>query len=241
MKIAEKIRRKNDNRGGESAVTIAFFGDSITEGCFDVFINEEGRVDTEVDPTLVYHTELKRILGRMFVRCPINIINAGISGANIIGSLERIDRDVIRHGADLCVISFGSNDMMMGIKGLEDYKAAMRKAVKKLLDADIEVIVMSAPMNCTRVSHRFRNEKQLADIAADVSANVKSGVLGAYVRAAGEVANELSVPFLDIYSRNERLWKLGADVDALLANSINHPDGEEHKRFALELVDIMFG
>lgn len=239
MRIIEKIRRKAENRHGEGAVTLAFLGDSITEGCFDVYVDRFGKVCTYVDESRVYHAEIKHIFGKLYPDCALNIINAGISGANARGSLGRVERDVISHGADFALVSFGSNDMSEGFEGVAEFKKNMSEIVRKLLGADIEVMVMSAPMNCTYVSHLL-HEKELRDIAEVISGRVNAGVLKAYAKAAGEVAEECGVRFLDLYAEWERLYNAGVDVTALLENHINHPNGDMHKEMASLIVREMF-
>ena len=239
MKIIEKISRKASDRHNHPAVTIAFLGDSITEGCFDVYMDDNGKIATYVDQARVYHTVVKEIFGKLYPACPVNIINAGISGANARGSVARVERDVISHSPDLCVVSFGSNDMLGGEEGLGGFRDAMSEIVDKLVGSGCEVIVMSAPMNCTRVSGMLR-DKPLIDIAKRVADNVNGGILKKYCETAGEVARAAGVPFLDMYSRWERLNSCGVDTDALLENHINHPGTEMHRYTAMLLVECMF-
>lgn len=239
MKIIEKISRKANDRQGNPAVTVAFFGDSITEGCFDVYIDDSGKIATYVDQARVYHTVVKEIFGKLYPACPVNIINAGISGANAKGSVARLERDVISHRPDLTVVSFGSNDMLGGDEGLGAFSDAMSEIVNKLVESGSEVIVMSAPMNCTRVSGML-HDKELRDIAKRVSDNVNGGILKKYCEAAGEVAKGAGVPFLDMYSRWEKLQSSGVDIDSLLENHINHPGTEMHRYTAMLLVECMF-
>ena len=65
MKIIEKISRKANDRHNHPAVTIAFLGDSITEGCFDVYMDDNGKIATYVDQARVYHTVVKEIFGKL--------------------------------------------------------------------------------------------------------------------------------------------------------------------------------
>ena len=239
MRIIEKIRRKNENRHAEPAVSIAFFGDSITEGCFDIYYDENGVLRTYVDCERVYHTVLKNMLGKLYPECPVNIINAGISGANADHSRKRLERDVIMHRPDMCVVSFGSNDMQNGDEGLESFKASLKEIVTRLQAEGIEVLVLSAPMNCTKVTYQLKDEN-LRGIAARVADKVNSGVLKRYAAASGEVAAECGAEFVDAYSRWERMYLAGVNTDALLENHINHPNGDMHKVTAYWILEKMF-
>ena len=42
MKIIDKIKKKTLDICGEKPVTIAFLGDSVTQGCFECYFDEEG-------------------------------------------------------------------------------------------------------------------------------------------------------------------------------------------------------
>ena len=79
MKIAEKLNANRDIRGA-APVTIAFLGDSVTQGCFECFINEAGEIDTVFDYKNSYSTRMKELLNILYPEVQINIINSGISG-----------------------------------------------------------------------------------------------------------------------------------------------------------------
>ena len=49
MKITEKLRAKANNLIGESPVAIAFLGDSVTQGCFDVYPTSPDSLQTYFD------------------------------------------------------------------------------------------------------------------------------------------------------------------------------------------------
>ena len=236
MKIAEKLANKSRDHGAEG-VTIAFLGDSVTQGCFEIY-RKNGEIETVYDKKSGYQRHLFDILALLYPDVTVNIINAGISGANADHSRKRLERDVIMHRPDMCVVSFGSNDMQNGDEGLESFKASLTEIVTRLKDAEIEVLVLSAPMNCTKVGYMLKDEK-LREIAARVADKVNSGVLKRYAAAAGEVAKECGVAFVDAYARWERLYLAGVDTDALLENHINHPNGEMHKATASWILDRM--
>ena len=48
MKIIDKLNAKQDIYG-EKPVTIAFLGDSVTQGCFECYIKEDGKIETVFD------------------------------------------------------------------------------------------------------------------------------------------------------------------------------------------------
>ena len=77
MKILKKIVEKSKNLKNAEAVTIAFLGDSVTQGCFECYLTETS-LDTVFDERSSYSNRLKEILHILFPSVQINIINAGM-------------------------------------------------------------------------------------------------------------------------------------------------------------------
>ena len=50
MKIASRLGSRNGDARAHRPVLIACLGDSVTHGCFEVFINRFGNIDTEYRP-----------------------------------------------------------------------------------------------------------------------------------------------------------------------------------------------
>ncbi len=73
-------------------VTIAFLGDSVTQGCFALYKNENGNLQTIFDKNNAYHAHLEKILAILYPTVPVNIINAGISGDVVPHALTRLQR-----------------------------------------------------------------------------------------------------------------------------------------------------
>ena len=46
LKIIELLRQKNQNLYGAKPVTIAFLGDSVTQGCFELYQLPQGGLQT---------------------------------------------------------------------------------------------------------------------------------------------------------------------------------------------------
>ena len=92
MKIIEKLAEKEHDMYGKAPVTIAFLGDSVTHGCFEVYRVGENGLDTVFEAENSYSHKVKTILHTLFPRTQINVIGAGISGDNAANGLTR-DRD----------------------------------------------------------------------------------------------------------------------------------------------------
>ena len=113
MEILRKIAANKHN----PPTTIAFIGDSVTQGCF------RDRCDYDA----VYHNVLRR---KLQILCPdsvINVINAGMRGTSSDYGAQRLQRDVISKNPDLCVVCFGLNDVTRLEKGLQLYIDSLSK------------------------------------------------------------------------------------------------------------------
>lgn len=240
MKIIEKFKDKVQDCDNAPAVTIAFLGDSITQGCFDVYIDENNKIQVYTDYEAVYHNKIKKIFSKLYPTVPLNIINAGISGNCAWDAYNRMEKDVIKHGPDLCVISFGANDAYFDNGNcIEKSMEYIRMIIDKLQQNNIEVILMTQSMMCTRVSKQL-TDPHLRKIAEGVSKFENEGIFEKYMEEAKKVAKEKGVPVCDVYTKWRKLYDSGVDVTKLLANHINHPEEDMHWLFAYSLVETMF-
>jgi len=240
MKIIEKLAEKATGSGlyGAPIPTIAFLGDSVTQGCFEVYRSDEKCIDTVFDRAHAYHTYLAEILAGVFPKAPLNIINAGISGDSTDGALKRLERDVLCHNPDLTVVCFGLNDCNRGMDNLENYASNLRTILQKLLAAGGEVILMTPNMMNTYVDYRLQDDL-IKDLAARIAQRQVNGVLDAYMNAARAVADDCGVPVCDVYAKWKRMAELNVNTTALLSNHINHPTREMNYLFAYSLFDTM--
>ncbi len=240
MKIIEKLAAKasGSGLGAHPIPTIAFLGDSVTQGCFETYRSDEKCIDTVFDRAHAYHTYLAQILAHVFPKAPVNIINAGISGDNTDGALNRIERDVLCHNPDLTVVCFGLNDCGRGMENLAHYADNLRKIFAKLTEAGGEVIFMTPNMMNTYVDYRIQDDI-LKDLAKRFGQKQTEGVLDAYMDAARAAAEEYGVPVCDVYAKWKRMAALNVNTTALLSNHINHPTREMNYLFAYSLFDTM--
>ncbi len=237
MKIINKLRAKAEAINDHPPVTIAFLGDSVTQGCFDVYMTGPNSLETYFDVNNAYHTKVRKILGMLFPKAPVNIINAGISGGSAAVGLERLERDVLRFSPDLCVVCFGLNDS--NVTDIETYKKSMDEIFDRLQKADIEVILMTPNMMCNKVSCHIK-EPFIRQVAENISKREIDGTLEAFLSAAKELAAARSIPVCDCYSKWKLLEKSGVEITDLLANHINHPTPDMNWMFAYSLVETMF-
>ena len=238
MEIMKKIAAKAAKLGSAKIPTIAFLGDSVTQGCFECYRKSDGGIETVFDKNHAYHRYIDRIFSMLYTNVPLNIINAGISGGTAEAGLERLERDVLCHKPDLTVVCFGLNDCIAGIAKLDKYKESLRKIFTALQENGSEVIFMTANMVNTAISCHLSDDL-LQTIAGKSMNRQKEGVLKAYFDGAKEVATACNVKICDVHAKWEMLYANGVDVTELLANKINHPTREMNWLFAYELVNTM--
>ncbi len=240
MKITEKFKAKAENLTANAPITIACLGDSVTQGCFDLYRTNEQVIQTYFDSENAYHAHLHKMLSMLFPNVPVNIINAGISGDSAPRGLARLERDVIKFSPDLCIVCFGLNDSSIAAESsFEDYTASMEKIFKTLIENNIEVIFMTPNMMCTSVSCHLTDEgfRGIAENTANVQ---NSGKLEKFLTAAKSIAKNLNIPVCDCYEKWIALHKGGVDITELLANRINHPTPQMNYLFAYSLLETIF-
>lgn len=238
MKVLEKIVEKSKNLYGAKTPVIAFLGDSVTQGCFEVYLKNDGNIETVFDAEGAYHAYLQKILSTLFPNVPVTMINAGISGDSAEGGLARLGRDILPYAPDLTVVSFGLNDAAQGMDRLPRYKKALGEIFRILKESGSEVIFLTENMMNTEVSCHIQEEaiRALAEKLKDVQT---AGILDAFFAEAKKTAEECSVKVCDVYEKWKRMNALGVDTTALLSNHLNHPIREMNKMTAFLLADML--
>lgn len=237
MKIMQQFaaRAKDPALG---PVTLAFLGDSVTQGCFEVYRKPDGTVETVYHQEYAYHACLRRMLGRLYPSVPVNVINAGRSGDSAPGGLARLERDVLRRNPDLAVVCFGLNDAMQGMEHLPRYRRALEEIFAALARADVETICLTPNMMAPETRVRIE-DPEIGRIAGEAVRVQNDGTFDAYMEAARAASAAHGVAVCDCYARWKRLQRWGADIPGLLANQINHPLREMHWLFASALLETM--
>lgn len=239
MKIIQKIANKSKNIYENSPVTIAFLGDSVTQGCFECYFDEQNVIQTVFDARNAYPTHIKEILNKLFPSAQINIINSGISGDNAVNGNNRFERDVAPFTPDLVVVAFGLNDSTQGKEKIDQYTTALKNIFKKVENIGAECIFVFQNMMNTRVSCHLK-EQQEKELAKSFAYIQNEGVLDFYYERAKLIAKECNVPFCDIYGVWKKMYKNEVDITELLSNKYNHPIREFHYYTAMKVVEKMF-
>lgn len=237
MKITEKLAAKLQNNWEERGLTLAFLGDSVTQGCFEIYSKRNGDLETVYDQEHTYHKYVQKLLSTLYPSVPISIINAGISGGSADHGRQRLEDHVLRYHPDLTVVCFGLNDATSAELSL--YLDALREIFTRLQQAGSEVIFMTPNMMSTKVSDHL--DPEFHPIAERFAVIQKGGKLASYLQAAKDLCAELGVPVCDCYAKWMRLYEIGVDTTDLLANYLNHPTRDMNWLFAWSLVETMLG
>lgn len=207
---------------------IAFFGDSITEGCFELVYNEKGKIENIYDKEAVYWALLKKKILINAKVATVEITNAGVAGDTSANGLLRLQKDVIDKHPDLTVVCFGLNDACM--RQPEKYAENMSRIFDQLKSAEIPTILMTPNMMNTYIHQNTLPE--LIGIAKDTSDCQNSGIMDLIVKRGKECAKEYGCYISDAYIFWKRMEMCGIDTTALLCNRINHPSRDMHHLFA---------
>lgn len=238
MKIVELLKAKQEDLRANPPVTIAFLGDSVTQGCFECYLDQNDGIETVFDYSNAYSTRVREILNRMYPKVQVNVINSGISGDSAVRGVLRVERDVLAYRPDLAVISYGLNDSMGGLEKLDNYTEALAKIFASLQEAGVETVFLTQNFMCSMDSPLLSNEyPKLKRIAQKAQIIQNDGVLKAYFEAAKRICAEYGVRVCDLYTIWEKMSAAGVNTTDLLSNYINHPIREYHVYAAIKLVE----
>ena len=211
---------------------IGFFGDSITEGCFEI-VTVNGRTEILRDKPACYASRVEDGLRREYPGTAFEFFNAGISGNAAADGLGRIQTAVLDRNPDLVVLCFGLNDVYY--RDPEVFAGRLGEMFRMLREKGVSVVYMT-PNMLNRYVSPYVNEA-VTETARDCADCQNSGVLDRYLDAARAKAAEYGVPVADAYARWKALDAYGVDTTQLLCNWINHPSRKMHALFA----DVLLG
>ncbi|MBQ9388106.1 MAG: hypothetical protein IJU01_05535, partial [Lachnospiraceae bacterium] len=81
MKFTELLKKKTADNPGTKAPVIAFLGDSVTQGVFEVY-QKGGEMTGEFDSVKAYPESVQELLARMYPSAPVSVGNAGVQGGS---------------------------------------------------------------------------------------------------------------------------------------------------------------
>ena len=128
-RVMEKLKNGNP-------AILAFLGDSVTQGCFEISFSREDVLETSYRQRQGYPHKLGEILSYLYPKASVNILNYGVSGETASMGLRRID-EMLSHKPDGVVVCFGLNDAGSGMDGLEAYRENLRSIFERLSKVDV--------------------------------------------------------------------------------------------------------
>ena len=241
MKIIEKIAQRQQDQYSIAPATIAFLGDSVTHGAFELFnYNGVAGMETTHEFPSAYPTRLREMLNFLYPKAQINIINAGIAGDNAKGGLKRLEQDVLQYKPDLVIVSFGLNDAGVGgLQGKDEYVKTIQEILLKIKESGAEAIYLTENYMNSRVSLKLAQSEYLTGVAKDCCITQNEGHLKAYFEAAKKMCSEINVPVCDIYHAWEMMEQCKVDTTSLLSNHLNHPVRAMHYYTAVKLLEVI--
>lgn len=223
-KLTYKIKNKKP-------LTIAFLGDSVTQGCFELRIADGKGYEPVYRPWEAYSKKLQQIFEYCISDMPINILNYGMSGNTAAMGLVRID-EMLCHKPDIVIVCFGLNDVNKGMAGIQEYEEALKEIFKKV--DGIQTIFMTPNMMNT-CADAFETNTEIIKLMNETANRQNSGVMDAYMTYAKKICDEYNIEVCDCYSIWKNMENNGINTTRLLSNAINHPKEEMHWLFAYEL------
>lgn len=236
-KFVDKLIESEKDPFSNPPATAVFFGDSVTKGCFEIYMKNEKTIETVYEPWNSYSAKFLRIMNTLYPRAQCNVINSGISGDYTKSAVARLERDVLSRNPDLVVVCFGLNDCSTAENAVK-YGENLRIIFKEIQAAGIDCIFMTPNMLNTYVSSEIK-EPLLKNIGAKLAESFNSGVFDVYMDRAARVAAEEGVMVCDCYTIWKTLYEHGVDTTLLLSNRLNHPQRDFHLMFAYELVKTL--
>ncbi len=241
FKIVDIINDKQNNSpvpNPTKPATIAFLGDSVTQGCFGCYKTQVDAIETDFCESEAYSEKLKKIIHNFYPRAQVNIINSGISGDRSSLGIKRLERDVLSYNPDLVVVCYGLNDCFEE-KLRNELFENLPKIFDEIKSRGIDCIYMTPNMMCKYVSGRLF-DKDLRKLAEDIMKIQNEGIFDKFIDDIKGICKEHDVPVCDAYSVWKKMDKNGADVTELLSNYLNHPTKEMHWLFAAMLFNKIF-
>ena len=239
-KFLEKAIAKNKDVHNKPAPVMVCLGDSVTQGCFELYNPTPTTIETSFEQQYAYSQLLKNAFNLLYPRANAAIINSGHSGGTAKQGLERLERDVFCFNPDLVIVAFALNDSGGGLDGLPTFKDSLKGIFEACHARGIDCMYVTPNMMNTYTSGKIADpvSRRLAENFAD--RQKQDGLLDIYVEGAREVARECGVGICDVYGAWKRLAQCGVDTTDLLSNYLNHPIRPLQQLIANKILEELF-
>lgn len=216
----------------KKSTKIVFFGDSVTEGCFEIYPCAYG-FETVRRPENGYAAKTVKALRQKHGELSFEYENDAKSGLSAYTALSLIDT-LAQYKPDIAVLCFGLND---ALHSEERFGTALGDMFTKLKSRIPTVIYMTPNMMNTYLHPQTlpcacKVAKKTMEVQTD-------GKFDRMMEHAKRLCRENGVILCDAYSRWKSLYESGIDTTELLVNKINHPTAEMHDLFAEMLTEVL--
>lgn len=205
---------------------IVLFGDSVTEGCFEL-VRINGKVEIIRDVPSVYGSLLEKDLKRLYPNKDLVFVNHGLSGRNSFEATKCFDELVLKENPDLVIMCFGLNDVCS--RDLKLFRNCQKEMLGKLKKNNIKTIVMT-PNTMNYYISKYEVSELLVT-AKDCASCQNDGTFDKFMDVVREEVKNNGAYLVDAYQVWKKLASYGVDTSLLLCNYINHPSREMHKLF----------
>ena len=221
-RFLDKLMAKNADFHHHPAPVMVCLGDSVTQGCFELYNPTPDTIDTVFEQQYAYSQLLKNAFNLLYPRANALIVNAGHSGGTAKQALGWLERDVFPFNPDLVVVAFALNDTSDTPDGLSTFSDSLRGIFEQCRARGIDCMYVTPNMMNTHTSGKITDDvsRRYASIFAE---RQNSGLLERFVEEGKRVARECGAGVCDVYGAWKRLAACGVDTTDLLANYLNHP------------------
>ena len=238
-RFLEKLRCKDADLHHNAAPVMVCLGDSVTQGCFELYNPTPTTIETVFEQQYSYSQLLKNALNILYPRANATVINAGHSGGTAQQGLERLERDVLPFHPDLVIVAFALNDTGGGLDYLSTFSDSLHGIFEQCRARGIECMYVTPNMMNTYVSGKISDEVSRR-LASGFAERQNGGLLDAFVAEGMRVARECGAGVCDVYGTWKRFAACGVDTTALLSNHLNHPTREMQQLIAAKILEELF-
>ena len=239
-RFLEKLKAKNADFHHNPVPVMVCLGDSVTQGCFELYNPTPDTIETVFEQQHAYSQLLKNAFNLLYPRANAAVINAGHSGGTAQQAIGYLERDVFSLHPDLVVVAFALNDSGGGMDGIPAFKESLRRIFALCREREIDCMYVTPNMMNTYVSGKIIDPVSRTRYAPVFAERQNGGMLDAYVEAGKEAARECGVAICDVYGTWKRLHACGVDTTALLSNHLNHPTREMQQLIANKILEELF-
>lgn len=186
-------------------INLVFHGHSVPAGYWH---------NHEVHILESYPYILLKKLKEQYPYAVINVIATAIGGETSWQGQKRFKKDVLTHNPDILLIDYALNDRSIG---LEKAKQSWEKMIKKALQRDIKIILLTP------------SPDQRVDILAP------ENQLELHAKQIRQLALKYHIGLADPFTKFQKISMAGGHIENYMSH-VNHPNEKGHEIIATELM-----